>query len=135
MEGDRAARIIARSARKDVEQAVSDVMMLLRTGKPRQIRHPFTGQPTDIASAEAKVMAKHLEAAGLNSKPEFLGAFEKVLKDTATGPIGNFFTAYDGEGSFDEDLWVEMTTEQGEKVPHYLHEIMWSKDDDTSGKA
>ena len=135
MDGDRAARVIARSARKDIEQTVSDLMTLVRTGKPRQIQHPFTGKPHDMASAEAKAMAKHIEAAKLSTNEEFLGALEKVLHATASAPISNFFTAYDGEGGFDEDLWIEMTTEAGEKIPHYLHEIAYSKDGEASGPS
>jgi hypothetical protein len=79
------------------------------------------------------VIAKHLEATGLSGNAEFLTAFERVLQETATKPIWNFFTAYDGEGSFDEDLVVEMTTSDGERIPHYLHEVMWSAGKDYEG--
>lgn len=70
------------------------------------------------------MVAQHIEASGLRNNSAFLASLEKLLEETAVAPMFALFAAIDGEGSFAEDVQVELRIVGGEEVSGHLHEIL-----------
>ena len=131
MNADYAQRVMVQSVRNSIRDTVADAMLVVLTGKGREIRHPFTGRTEEkFVSPELRSLASRLTEVGLNKDTALLADLRKVLEDAAAAPVWHIFTAFDGEGAFSEVIGYEVHARGIGRLSTHLHELLHPIDGD-----
>jgi hypothetical protein len=126
MNAEEAAGLLIKTLRSNTRNAVDRRVNYVQTGVPEVFDNPFTGKPTELpVSAETKSVAEKVRAAGLHKDAAFMRDFEKLLLACAEGPMFSLLSAFDGEGAFEGDIRLKITTAEGTPLPGYLNEMFY----------
>jgi hypothetical protein len=138
MDPDRATKVVVQTARENIRHAVDGAMHVFATGRGRELPNPFTKTKTseEYVSDSRRIVAERLKSAGLKTDRQFMEALREVIKEVAVQPVFGLFSAFDGEGAYAEDIWIELHAKGVGPIPSHFHEILQPIEEDLlSGPA